>query len=457
MKTWKFDALLQNDRWLQPAYITVDNSGVIQEIAENSENSYEEVKGVALPGYQNAHSHAFQYAMAGTAEHLPVGAQSDDFWSWREAMYRLALNVSPQDIRAIATMLYSEMLRHGYTAVTEFHYVHHNTDGTAYDNLAEMGTQLIAAAKEVGIDITLVPIFYQMGDFGVAAKDGQRRFISSTVDDYLKLYEKSREACTNYDGASIGVGVHSLRAVHAEDIIALFAQTATNIPRHIHIAEQQKEVDSCIAYTKQRPVEWLLNNVNLDETYHLVHATHLDANEVSRLCETKAHVVLCPSTEGNLGDGLFSLRDFWQQGGHWSIGTDSHVGLNPMEELRILDYGQRLHFEKRNILCRKDGEDSGEQAFMESVLSGRKAMGNLQQEFFAVGQPLNAVVMDHSHPLLATTSLQRFLATVVYSCDVSAIRGTMVNGSWVIQNQRHAKHEQIVSDFCDTITKLKNR
>lgn len=455
MKTWKFEALRQNDHWLQPAYVTVDQNGIIQEIAQSSDNSYEEVKGVALPGFQNAHSHAFQYAMAGTAEHLPIGAKSDDFWSWREAMYRLALNITPQDIRSIATMLYSEMLRNGYTAVTEFHYVHHDTNGTPYSNLAEMGTQLIAAAKEVGIKITLVPIFYQMGDFGVAATEGQRRFISTTIDDYLTLYEKSREACTHYNGANIGVGVHSLRAVCAEDIIKLFSQIPTDIPRHIHVAEQQKEVDSCIAYTKQRPVEWLLNNVNLDETYHLVHATHLDENEVSRLCKAKAHVVLCPSTEGNLGDGLFSLRDFWKQGGHWSIGTDSHVGLNPMEELRILDYGQRLHFQKRNILCRQDGEDSGEQAFCESILSGRKAMGNLQEKFFAKGQPLDAVVMDS--PLLATTSKSRYLATIVYSCDVSAIQGTIVNGHWTIKKQQHAKHSQIIKDFCHTIDKLGNR
>ncbi|WP_372368980.1 formimidoylglutamate deiminase [Candidatus Uabimicrobium sp. HlEnr_7] len=453
MKTWKFDALLQNNTWITPAFVSVDNNGVIKSIDSQHQGEFHTIKGIALPGYQNAHSHAFQYAMAGTAEHLPKGALTDDFWSWREAMYNLALNVTPENVRAIATMLYSEMLRHGYTSVTEFHYVHHDTNGEPYTNLAEMGTQLITAAKEVGIKITLVPIFYQMGDFGKPASKRQRRFLSKTVEDYLALYEKSQEACKSYCGANIGAGIHSLRAVCDKDIISMLSQIPKNIPRHIHVSEQQKEVDSCIAYFGQRPVEWLLNNTDINENYHLVHATHLNSQEISGICKSKAQVVLCPSTEGNLGDGLFSLRDFWKQGGRWSIGTDSHIGLNPMEELRILDYGQRLHWQKRNILCNKEGEDSGELAFKESIISGRKAMGNDVKDFFAIGQPLDAVIIDSSHPLIAPTSKERLLSTIIYSCDVSAIFATMVNGNLISENSL----QKCKVDFFKTIKELKNR
>lgn len=443
-KVWQFDALLQNDKWLESAFVEVDSNGIIIAISDacpSSEN-LEKVNGFALPGYQNAHSHAFQYAMAGTTEHLPHGAKSDDFWSWREAMYALALNISPPQMKTIASMLYSEMVRHGYTSVAEFHYLHHDKDGGQYANLAEMGEQLVIAAEEAGIKITLVPIFYQMGGFNKAPNKRQRRFICKTVDDYQNLWEKSKQMVARYSHAKLGIGVHSLRAVCPKDIIHLLENAPRNTPCHIHVSEQEQEVADSIAYLKKRPVAWLLDNVSLDENYHLVHATHLKEYEIDGIIDAKANVVLCPSTEGNLGDGFFPLKEYWNKGGRWSIGTDSHIGISLTEELRILDYGQRLKWRQRNILCRHEGEDSAQNAFTQSLVSGRKAMGNREDRFFAVGQAFDAVIINAKSPILARALPQYRLASIIYTSDSHNIMGTLINGKWM-----HNKSEKIKKAF----------
>lgn len=435
MKTYCFKGLLTEDGWMESASVTVDASGTIVSITNGVEG--EQVNGYALPGFQNAHSHAFQYAMAGLAELHEGDGIPDDFWSWRTAMYNLALTLDPDQMEAVAAMLYAEMARHGYTAVSEFHYVHHDKDGRPYHNLAEMGERLIAAAQKAGIRITLLPMFYQQGGFGMAPLEKQRRFISPTINDYHKLLEVTANACRHYDGANYGTGIHSLRAVRPEDIIRVTAEMDSGRPFHIHVSEQLKEIEDSLAFLGKRPVEWLLDNCGVNEQYHLVHATHLNDYEVEGIAKCGAHVVICPSTEGNLGDGLFRFGDFAALGGKWSIGTDSHVGINPLEELRLLDYGQRLNTHKRTTYYRPRQGDSGFNAIRQAWQSGRRAMGAPNEQFFAVGQPFDAVVMKADTPLTSVTSGVNRTNTFVYTSDASDILGTIVNGRWIVENGIH--------------------
>lgn len=442
MKNYRFKALLQNHGWLENACVSLDENGKIVSISQSESGEF--IEGYAIPAFQNAHSHAFQYAMAGLAEtHFSA---ADDFWAWREAMYSLALNLNPDQIKTIAAMLYAEMLRHGYSNVAEFHYVHHDKNGEPYANLAETGEALIEAAKETGIKITLIPIFYQKGGFGIAPNERQRRFISKTFDDYARLFEASENACKLYENANIAVGIHSMRGVFHEDILRAVNDLPNDVPFHIHISEQLKEVKDCVNFLGKRPVEWLLENADLNSRFHLVHATHLNENETENLAKSGANVVLCPTTEGNLGDGIFPLREFQKYGGNWSIGTDSHVSLNPLEELRLLDYGQRLISHKRNTFTDENIADSGLFALTKAAIAGRRAMNNFETEFFAVGKSFDACIINASEPLLANVKLENLASTIVYAADASAFYGTFVNGKLI---QKDENYECIKKSFVE--------
>jgi formimidoylglutamate deiminase len=457
MKKYLVAKLLQNEGWKENVLIEVNSAGVITGIVEKSEDK-EAIKlnGTCLPGFQNAHSHAFQYAKAGLAENHSTSGVRDDFWSWREAMYQLALSVTPDEMEAIAAMLYSEMVRHGYTNVAEFHYVHHDKNGQEYANLAEMGEKLISAAYTAGINITLVPIFYQKGGFGKQPTEGQRRFISPTIDEYVRLLEASGNACSGHKHANLGIGIHSMRGVDPAEIKLLANSGPQDLPFHIHVSEQLKEIEDCIHYTGKRPVEWLLDNISLSERYHLVHATHLTNEETIGIAAKNANVVLCPTTEGNLGDGLFPLINYSAHNGAWSIGTDSHVGLNPFEEIRLLDYGQRLTTHKRDILAGKNGK-SGENAIAQVTEAGRKAMGNDRVSYFEVGGAFNACIIDAEAPLLANTSDTNLLSSIIYTSDVRHINQTIVNGEVVWDGVEQKNRSSIVDKFNQTIKRLSNR
>jgi formimidoylglutamate deiminase len=453
MKSYRFKALLQNRGWLENATVSLDEAGKIVSVsqrAENADSIY--IDGYALPGFQNAHSHAFQYAMAGLAERHSGSRAADDFWSWREAMYQLALNINPEQLKIIAAMLYAELLRNGFTSVAEFHYVHHAPGGEPYDNSAEMGAALVEAAREAGIKITLIPIFYQKGGFGIAADERQKRFISATFDDYLKLYEASEQSCKQYEGANVAVGIHSMRGVDHRDILRTARAAPQNVPFHIHVSEQLKEVEDSLAYLGKRPVEWLLDNLELNERFHLVHATHLTENETERLARSGANVVLCPSTEGNLGDGIFPLRRFQSSGGQWSIGTDSHVGLNPLEELRLLDYGQRLITHKRDTFAGENIEDSGLSAITRATIAGRRAMNNFEPEFFAAGASFDACIVNAHEPLLANVRAENLASSILYTADASQIYGAFVAGKLI---RKDANYEQIKTAFIDCVKKFR--
>lgn len=439
-RMFRFDHYYQ-DKWISPAYIEVSAEGHRLSVStkEPKNVTIERVAGIALPGFVNAHSHAFQYAMVGLAEHLGR-SNTDDFWSWREKMYAVAAKVNPDQMEAIATQLYAEMLRAGYTSVTEFHYLHHQKNGKSYDNIGEMSDRLIAAAARVGIDITLVPIFYQRGGFQLPALAQQQRFTCSTVEDYLTLVAAVKQSCNAYRYANWGIGVHSLRAASASSIKQVFGSMSGPYSKHLHIAEQLKEVDECQSVLGMRPVEWLIENIALDETYNLIHATHINEREIDAMVKQKVNVVLCPSTEANLGDGVFPLARYMKKGGTWAIGTDSHVGLDPWEELRLLDYGQRLQMGKRNVVCLAP-ETCSAQTMLDQVLTSRYKVTGVTPPFF------DAVVFDSNFPLLQVTSPQYLLPTLLYCCDATARMGTLSKGKWVVKDGIHLEGSKIIDAY----------
>ncbi|MCO6510055.1 MAG: formimidoylglutamate deiminase [Aridibacter famidurans] len=428
-----FKAILQSDGWHENVKISTDKKGIITSIESSVDSEGE--SDYAIPGFRNCHSHAFQYAMAGLAERHDRSSGRDDFWGWRNTMYELALSLDPDQVEAIATMLYSELIRLGYTHVCEFHYLHHDKDGKPYSNPVEMGERLIAAAETAGINITLLPVFYQKGGFGKDPLPEQRRFISPDLFDYASLLQHTIDACSKSELASAGIAVHSLRGVDSEDVVRTSEELGANLPFHIHISEQIKEVEECVERLGARPVEWFLRNVNVSDRFNLVHATHVTDREARGIAKKGANVVLCPSTEGNLGDGIFPLRCFQEAGGLWSIGTDSHVGLNPFEELRLLDYGQRLTTHRRDTFT-GESESSAENAIRSAFLAGVRATGEKTSEYFEVGKPLNACVIRDDHPLIEATRLESLADRIVYASDVTWVKGTVVNGKLRIENDR---------------------
>jgi formimidoylglutamate deiminase len=425
LKYFRFQSLYRSGSWLSPAYVGVDNRGVIRYIDTQAPDNIacEFVAGYTLPGFVNAHSHAFQFAMAGHAEQHPAGAH-DDFWSWREAMYACALAISPEQLEEVAANLYAELLRNGFTHVAEFHYLHHDPAGRPYANRAEMAERLIAAAVHTGIKLTLIPVFYQQSDFGKPIHERQRRFYSATVDDFVRLWEDTARLAALHTTVSMGTSVHSLRAATPEAVLEVIKWAPSNLPFHLHVAEQVREVENSIKFSGLRPMQWLLNQGVLSPRFFLVHSTHLDDHELALLPHTGATVVLCPSTEGNLGDGFFRMKEFMEAGGKWCVGTDSHIGLNPFEELRMIDYRQRLLYRQRNPL----GNFPARYLVESAVAYGLPAVGRAPG-YFSVGSPLDAVVLLETQQLAACPPENR-LSTLVYS-TATQVAGTLVNGRWV--------------------------
>ena len=445
---YRFEGLLQQQGWISPAYVLIASDGNVAGISSKpfEGQPIEAVSGYALPGFMNAHSHAFQYAMAGKAEIHSEGIE-DDFWSWREAMYHCALTPDPDQAEAIAAMVYAEMLRVGYTHVAEFHYLHHDQDGNPYADPAEMGMRMLRAAQKAGIGITLIPVLYQRGGFGLPPNPRQRRFISQDLDDYLRIFEASATHVQEFSGARLAWSAHSLRAVDPEMMKIVFRQMPP-LPFHIHAAEQIKEVNDCLDYCGLRPVQWLLENLPVNENFFIVHATHLDDHEVSALAQTKASVVLCPGTEGNLGDGIFRMKDYVAHQGRWCIGTDSHITLDPLAEFRMIDYRQRLITNRRNTF---QGE-AAHYLFDAALSSGRKATGIKTTEYFSLGHSFDAVVYDASTPLLATSSESERLSAISYAPGADTRLGTIRSGQWVVRDGRHL-NEQIATDFKKLVSK----
>ena len=398
-----------------------------------------------LPGMPNLPSHAFQRAMAGLAERQTHS--EDSFWTWRELMYRFAGRVTPDSQHAIASQLYAEMLAAGYTTVCEFHYLHHHPDGRPYDDPAAMSKSLVAAARDTGIRLTLLPVLYMTGGFdGRPLSDRQKRF-GHTLDAYLALVQSLR--ALEDDTLRVGVALHSLRAVPEAAMQALLgAIDGQRLPVHIHIAEQVGEVQDCEALRGARPVEWLLANAPVDETWTLVHATHLTPAEVQGIAASGATVAICPTTEANLGDGLFPLRDYLAAGGHWGIGSDSHVSVSPVEELRWLEYGQRLAARRRNIAVSGDETSTGALLYSQALAGGLRACG----------QPPAAaddfVVLDADAAALACATADDLHDRVVFGGNRPLVDAVHVAGRQVVVGGRHRDAAAIGRRYRDAMRTL---
>jgi formimidoylglutamate deiminase len=361
-------------------------------------------------------------------------------------MYRLADQITPDQMESIAKMLYAEMLRVGYNHVVEFHYLRNDEKGNNYSNPNEMADRLISAALKVGIKITLVPVYYRCSNFGRGPSEAQRRFQFSSIDSYFKHIESLSSTYASNSEVTIGYGLHSMRAATAKEIKEIISYNI-HLPCHLHISEQMREVDACVKYLGARPVEWLTTETEVGSNCHLVHSTHITNDEMNAIIRANANVVICPSTEGNLGDGFFPISEYIKAGGRWCIGSDSHITLNPFEEVRLLDYGQRLIKQERNVLLNGQPGDSAELAFQTIVDNGRQATGKDACNFFEVGDDFDALIVDGRSPLMNRVSDEGRLATIIYALDSRSINGHIKRGEWLVKSGIHINYDELLEEF----------
>ncbi|MEE4919809.1 formimidoylglutamate deiminase [Pseudomonas alliivorans] len=452
MSAFFAERALLPDGWASDVRLEVSPEGILTRIQINADRQGAEVvSGPMLPGMPNLHSHAFQRAMAGLAE--VAGNPNDSFWTWRDLMYRLVGRITPQQLGVIARQLYIEMLKGGYTSVAEFHYVHQDATGKPYADPAELALQISQAASSAGIGLTLLPVLYSHSGFGgQVPNEGQRRFIHST-DSYLDLQARLQPIVASQTAQRLGLCFHSLRAVTPEQISAVLAASDSDCPVHIHIAEQQKEVDDCLRWSGRRPLQWLYENTLVDNRWCLVHATHAEPDEVTLMATSGAVAGLCLTTEANLGDGIFPAVDYIAQGGRWGIGSDSHVSLSVVEELRWLEYGQRLRDQRRNRLYRSDQPMVGRTLMDAALAGGAQALG---QEIGAleIGKRADWLVLDGKDPYIATATGDAILNRWLFAGGDRQIRDVAVAGRWVIREGRHADEEQSAQAFAQVLSAL---
>ncbi len=400
---------------------------------------------ILVPGLPNLHSHAFQRGMAGLTE--IGGGDGDSFWSWRELMYRFLARLVPDAVEAIAAQAYMEMLESGFTRVGEFHYLHHDADGNAYADPAEMSARIAAAAAQTGIGLTLLPVFYAHADFGGAAPNPAQRRLIHDVDGFARLLEGARGALASLPDAVLGMAPHSLRAVTGDELSALLP--LNDGPVHIHIAEQLREVDACVAWSGLRPVRWLYEHAAVDARWCLVHATHIDEDERARIVASQAVAGLCPITEANLGDGLFPMQAFAREGGRFGVGSDSNVLIDAAEELRLLEYGQRLSLRGRNVIAPDASRSSGRFLFDGAVAGGAQALGvaaGLQ-----VGASADLLELDAAHPALVGRSGDALLDSWVFAARNGALRTVWRHGRPCVSDGRHHQRDAITARFAQAL------
>lgn len=419
--------------WQQDVLIAVKN-GHISSVTPNSQPPAGVPRfPVLLPGMADVHSHAFQRAMAGLTERTG-GKADDNFWSWREVMYDFLGRFTPDDVERIARELYMELLAHGYTTVGEFHYLHNDINGKHYANPAEMSDAIIHAAKATGIHLTLLPVMYETADFGgKPAHDGQKRF-THTPDEFLQLMGTLGKKYGKDENITLGVAPHSLRAVKPESlkqvIDALPALGLKNCPIHIHAAEQEREVADSISWSGKRPVEWLLENHDINPRWCFIHATHMTANETKALAASGAVAGLCPTTEANLGDGIFPAEAYIKSGGRLAVGSDSNVCVSPFEELKTMEYAQRLSQRRRAILY-GDSPSVGHTLYEKAGLGGAQAMGT-KSGAIAVGHRADLIAPDMQHNLLSGKTGDTILDTLIFGLH-PRMTDVFVGGKWVVK------------------------
>lgn len=451
---WAASALLTSG-WAQNVEVNIDDSGNIGAISPNTAYKAGEKHAVLIPGIANVHSHAHQRAMAGLGERAGKGSDglNDSFWTWRKVMYHYLERIQPDHLFHIASQLYLEMLKHGYTCVGEFQYLHHDIEGNAYQNPAEMSLQCLQAANQVGLGFTALPVLYRFGGFGsVDPLDGQKRFINE-ADAFIDIVQILQAASEDDNNVSVGIAPHSLRAIDQKLLGSVTAQLEQLAAIHIHIAEQLKEVDDCVNWSGRRPVEWLFDHFDVDAHWCLIHATHMNSEETRKMANSGCVAGLCPSTEANLGDGFFNAVDYLGQGGRWAIGSDSHISIDPVEEFRWFEYGVRLQTNSRNVLVSERVGNTGRNlldgAWQGSELACGRKIGKLEINYRA-----DFVILDENHPRLYGRRDDDLLDSWIFSGNQNLVKDVYVGGKKVIENGRHANEESIAHHYRQTLDAL---
>ncbi len=455
MKLFAKKILLANG-WASNQLLTIEDGFIsnIQTCNDEQSAPTDCVKGIVIPGMVNCHSHAFQRAFAGFSEQGSEG--KDSFWTWRAIMYKFLDQLSAADAKVIATQLYIEMLKMGYTRVAEFHYLHHDLSGDHYQPLSTMAKAIFEASNESGIGLTMLPVLYRFSSFGEQAPtDGQARFINS-ITEFNQLVTECIELTKSFDNTNVGIAPHSLRAVDKTSLNQAVAHVRAHddkAPIHIHIAEQQQEVDDCLAHYQKRPVQWLLDNANLDKHWCLIHATHIDEHERQGIIASAAIAGICPTTEANLGDGIFPTAEFIAEGGTWAIGSDSHISVNPVEELRWLEYAQRLIKQQRAILATPEQPSVGRYLWQQAAKGGGQSCGRDLGEL-TVGKQADLLVLDDNQLSCFAHADQHLLDSVVFASQQPMIKDVMVNGVWVVENKQHQHECQSAKEFSQLLARL---
>lgn len=448
MVLWFEHALLLAG-WAKAVRVSIADGRITALEAGSLPRPGDERHAIGLPGLSNLHSHAFQRGMAGLAERR--GTTNDSFWNWREIMYRFVDRIGPDELKAIAALAYLEMLESGFTWVGEFHYLHHDVDGRTFADPAQMAIAIAAAADETGIGLTLLPVFYAHGGFGAqSAGPGQRRFLHDPAS-YARLVEASRRAVAPLADALVGIAPHSLRAASPGELAAILP-LADGRPVHIHIAEQVKEVEDCLAWSGARPVDWLLDHAPVDERWCLVHATHMTETETRRLARSGAIAGLCPITEANLGDGLFPAGEFLAADGRFGIGSDSNVLIDAMEELRLLEYGQRLTERQRNVLASGRDRSTGADLYRAALAGGAQALG--VSHGIVVGHAADIISLAADHPSLLGRDRDTWIDSLIFAAGRTAIDNVWRAGRRQVVGGRHVARDAIVARYRQALVGL---
>ncbi len=438
--------------WAENVRLQITN-GCFEKIeADTDAAETDEKLGIVIPGMVNAHSHAFQRLLVGHAE-KPSPDGEDNFWGWRERMYQLVQNIEPDMMYAIACQLFTEMLQSGYTSVAEFHYAHNGPNASVHGN--EMSRAIMLAAGDSGIRLTHIPVVYERAGFDADGPNERQKVFYRSASELLSLYDDLQQFTSSH--VSVGLGIHSLRAAFPDSIDAIVEHArADDVPIHIHIAEQEREVTECLEATGTTPVQWLLDNHDLNHRWCLVHATHMNDSEISELAKSAAVVCLCPSTEANLGDGIFPLLDYIRADGRIAIGSDSQVTVNPFEELRWLEYVQRLQHKGRNLVRSLERPATGDYLYQLALEGGAHATGRSSNQL-ARGNFADLLVVDDRDPVMLGHTADSYLGALVFAGFRSPLTRVMVNGQWQVVDGQHRLAERTLQSFDSTVQRLNNR
>ncbi len=458
-----FKSVLTRKGWKENISFEIDRkTGVILAEHQNHALFFKETQhDIGLPGINNVHSHAFQRGFAGSSYKPSENAHHDSFWTWRKIMYKFLNQLNPDHMEAIAAMAYMEMLETGFTGVAEFHYVHHAPNGCFYDDHAEMSESLMQAAEHTGIYLCLLPVYYRQGGFnGAPPEQHQARFIHD-VDSFLNLQKAIADKEKKFSRVQSGLALHSLRAVKQADLEELVQKQSNHHPIHIHISEQMAEVRACLEAMGQRPVEWLFNHIDLDYRWCLIHATHLNNHEINLLSNSDVIVGLCPITEADLGDGIFPAKAFLERSGIFGIGSDSNCRINALEELRLLEYGQRLFHQHRNLLV-LERKSVGRTLYETSIKGGNQAVyrnfnfeTSKQQEIgLGVGAQADIISLNASHPDLVGKQEDLLIDSWIFCAGKACIDRVWVDGEEYIQQGKHLNRAEITERYHRTMIDL---